>query len=107
MTNILSAAGATLPGFTILFGSLINSFNPASGSVTHIGPAVNDVCLKFVYIGIATMVASYLEVAAWMAIGAHAFLASTICAVRLSCWVRDAPGRMLLQLRSQHGCGPA
>lgn len=31
---------------------------------------MSDICLKFVYVGTATMLASYLEVAAWMVTGA-------------------------------------
>lgn len=61
-------SGATLPGFTILFGDLINAFNP-SGVEIDLESAINAVCLKFVWIGLATIVASYLEVACWMTIG--------------------------------------
>ena len=50
-------------------GNVLNSFNPDDASA-DIASAVNDICLDFVWLGLACMVASYLEVAAWMMIGA-------------------------------------
>ena len=51
---------------------MVNSFNPGSGSAgAGVARAVSDVCLNLVWLGLACMVASYLEVAAWMTIGAH------------------------------------
>lgn len=60
-------AGAALPVFTILFGSLINAFNPTGGgdafSSDDLTTEINKVCLQFVYVAIGTAIASYLEVA--------------------------------------------
>ena len=49
---------------------MLNSFNPSDGGA-DIASAVNNICLDFVWLGLACMVASYLEVAAWMTIGAQ------------------------------------
>ena len=51
-------------------GNVLNSFNPSDGGA-DIASAVNNICLDFVWLGLACMVASYLEVAAWMTIGAQ------------------------------------
>lgn len=59
-------AGAALPVFTILFGSLINAFNPTGGGdafeADDLTSEINKVCLQFVYVAIGTAIASYLEV---------------------------------------------
>lgn len=52
-------------------GNVLNSFNPDDNVNSDIASAVNKICLDFVWLGLACMVASYLEVAAWMMIGAH------------------------------------
>ncbi|KAF4370235.1 hypothetical protein CsatB_005808 [Cannabis sativa] len=60
--------GLGLPVMTILFGEMINSFgnNQTSKDVVDI---VSKVCLKFVYLGVATLVAAFLQVACWMVTG--------------------------------------
>ncbi|KAJ6808791.1 ABC transporter B family member 11-like isoform X1 [Iris pallida] len=62
------ANGAALPLMTVLFGDLIQSFGGASRNdeVVH---RVSKVCIKFVYLAIGTAVASFLQVACWMATG--------------------------------------
>ena len=55
---------------------MIASFNPNDAS-TGIVTAVNGVCLNLVWLGLACMVASYMEVAAWMMIGAPAVAISS------------------------------
>lgn len=55
------AAGAALPVFTIIFGSLINAFNP-DGPEVNFTAEINKICLQFVYVAIGTIVASYFEV---------------------------------------------
>ena len=65
-------------------GNVLNSFNPEDTVISDIASAVNKICLDFVWLGLACMVASYLEVAAWMMIGAHslAFCRSADCDIR-------------------------
>ncbi|KAJ6796241.1 putative ABC transporter B family member 21 [Iris pallida] len=60
--------GAALPLMTVLFGDLIQSFGGASNNheVVH---RVSKVCIKFIYLAIGTAVASFLQVACWMATG--------------------------------------
>ncbi|XP_029124115.1 ABC transporter B family member 11 isoform X2 [Elaeis guineensis] len=62
------ANGLALPLMTILFGDLIQSFGGASGihDVVH---RVSKVALKFVYLAIGSGVASFFQVACWMATG--------------------------------------
>lgn len=61
-------AGLSLPILTILFGSLINAFNPSSTNMSseELTSEINKICLQFIYVAIGTAIASYLEVAAWM-----------------------------------------
>ncbi|XP_010938828.1 ABC transporter B family member 11 [Elaeis guineensis] len=62
------ANGLALPLMTILFGDLIQSFGGASDThdVVH---RVSKVALEFVYLAIGSGVASFLQVACWMAAG--------------------------------------
>ncbi|KAH7655238.1 Xenobiotic-transporting ATPase protein [Dioscorea alata] len=62
------ANGSALPLTTLLFGNLINSFggNKNDHSVLH---QVSKVALQFVYLAIGAGVASFLQVACWMATG--------------------------------------
>ncbi|PKA62294.1 ABC transporter B family member 21 [Apostasia shenzhenica] len=62
------ANGAALPLMTVLFGNLIDSFGGAASrhDVVH---RVSKVSLEFVYLAIGSAVASFLQVACWMATG--------------------------------------
>ncbi|CAD5165795.1 unnamed protein product [Musa acuminata subsp. malaccensis] len=60
--------GLALPIMTILFGNLIQSFGGAS-NLDDVIDEVSKVSLKFVYLAIGAGVASFLQVACWMATG--------------------------------------
>ncbi|KAH6763335.1 P-glycoprotein 9 [Perilla frutescens var. hirtella] len=59
--------GLSQPVMTLFFGQLVNSFGGAAQSnIVHV---VSKVSLKFVYLGIAAGVASFLQVVCWMVSG--------------------------------------
>ncbi|WOL11783.1 hypothetical protein Cni_G20547 [Canna indica] len=60
--------GVSLPLMTVLFGNLIQSFGGASSSHDVIDK-VSKVALDFVYLAVGSGVASFLQVACWMATG--------------------------------------
>ncbi|KAG1370985.1 ABC transporter B family member 4 [Cocos nucifera] len=62
------ANGLALPLMTILFGDLIQSFGGAS-DIHDVVHRVSKVALKFVYLAIGSGVASFFQVACWMATG--------------------------------------
>uniref|UniRef100_A0A0E0FRQ0 MDR-like ABC transporter n=1 Tax=Oryza nivara TaxID=4536 RepID=A0A0E0FRQ0_ORYNI len=61
------ANGVSQPLMTVIFGQVINAFGEATnGDVLH---RVNQAVLNFVYLGIATAVVSFLQVACWTMTG--------------------------------------
>ncbi|XP_006303137.2 ABC transporter B family member 11 [Capsella rubella] len=60
--------GVCLPLMTLLFGDLIDSFGKNQNS-EDIVDVVSKVCLKFVYLGLGTLGAAFLQVACWMITG--------------------------------------
>ncbi|KAL2345535.1 hypothetical protein Fmac_006820 [Flemingia macrophylla] len=60
--------GLGMPLMTLLFGELIDSFGNNQFS-PNVVKQVSKVCLKFVYLGIGTGVAAFLQVACWMVTG--------------------------------------
>ncbi|KAH0462228.1 hypothetical protein IEQ34_009803 [Dendrobium chrysotoxum] len=62
------ANGAALPIMTILYGKIIQSFAGAE-KANDVNPAVSKVTLEYVYLAIGSGVASFIQVACWMATG--------------------------------------
>ncbi|CAA0157464.1 unnamed protein product [Arabidopsis thaliana] len=60
--------GMSLPVMTLLFGDLIDSFGKNQNN-KDIVDVVSKVCLKFVYLGLGTLGAAFLQVACWMITG--------------------------------------
>ncbi|XP_061366245.1 ABC transporter B family member 21 [Gastrolobium bilobum] len=60
--------GVSLPLMSLLFGQMINSFGNNQFS-PDIVKQVSKVSLKFVYLGIGSAVAAFLQVACWMVTG--------------------------------------
>nr|KYP71725.1 ABC transporter B family member 5 [Cajanus cajan] len=60
--------GLGMPLMTLLFGELIDSFGNNQFS-PNVVKQVSKVCLKFVYLGIGTGVAAFLQVTCWMVTG--------------------------------------
>ncbi|XP_019094989.1 PREDICTED: ABC transporter B family member 11-like isoform X2 [Camelina sativa] len=60
--------GVCLPLMTLLFGDLIDSFGQNQNN-KDIVDVVSKVCLKFVYLGLGTLGAAFLQVACWMITG--------------------------------------
>ncbi|KAJ3692337.1 hypothetical protein LUZ60_012687 [Juncus effusus] len=61
------ANGLAMPLMTFVFGELINAFGIADrNNVVH---DVSKVSIKFVYLGVASAVASFLQVSCWMVTG--------------------------------------
>ncbi|XP_019091645.1 PREDICTED: ABC transporter B family member 11 isoform X4 [Camelina sativa] len=60
--------GVCLPLMTLLFGDLIDSFGKNQNN-KDIVDVVSKVCLKFVYLGLGTLGAAFLQVACWMITG--------------------------------------
>uniref|UniRef100_A0A1J3F8L3 ABC transporter B family member 11 n=1 Tax=Noccaea caerulescens TaxID=107243 RepID=A0A1J3F8L3_NOCCA len=60
--------GVSLPFMTLLFGDLIDSFGQNQNN-KDIVDLVSKVCLKFVYLGLGTFGAAFLQVACWMITG--------------------------------------
>ncbi|CAL9779779.1 unnamed protein product [Musa acuminata subsp. burmannicoides] len=60
--------GLALPLMTVLFGDLIQSFGGAS-DIHDVLRRVSKVALEFVYLAVGAGVASFLQVACWMATG--------------------------------------
>ncbi|KAG6517606.1 hypothetical protein ZIOFF_021002 [Zingiber officinale] len=60
--------GVSLPLMTVLFGNLIQSFGGASNGHDTLHQ-VSKVALEFVYLAIGAGIASFLQVACWMATG--------------------------------------
>ncbi|KAK7259118.1 hypothetical protein RIF29_24716 [Crotalaria pallida] len=61
--------GVGMPLMTLLLGQVINNFGDNQSSTTNIVNDVSKICLKYVYLGIGTGVAAFLQVACWMATG--------------------------------------
>ncbi|XP_004295414.1 PREDICTED: ABC transporter B family member 9 [Fragaria vesca subsp. vesca] len=59
--------GLSQPFMTLIFGSLINTFGATDRA--HIVPMISKVALKFVYLGIGTGIAAFLQVSCWMVTG--------------------------------------
>ncbi|KAJ1284937.1 hypothetical protein BS78_03G243600 [Paspalum vaginatum] len=62
------ANGVTQPIMTVIFGQVINAFGDAA-DLSDVLPRVNKAVLNFVYLGIATAVVSFLQVACWTMTG--------------------------------------
>lgn len=62
-----ACSGAALPVFAYLFGKIVNNIGGLSGD--NLIANVNQTVLYFVYLAIATFVASYLEMSLWMLSG--------------------------------------
>ncbi|KAJ3676007.1 hypothetical protein LUZ60_003419 [Juncus effusus] len=62
------ANGTALPFMTILFGNLIDAFG-GSMSQKDVVARVSKVALEFIYLGVGSAVASFFQVACWMATG--------------------------------------
>nr|VDD41363.1 unnamed protein product [Brassica oleracea] len=60
--------GVCLPLMTLLFGDLIDSFGQNQNN-KDIVDVISKVCLKFVYLGLGTLGAAFLQVASWMITG--------------------------------------
>ncbi|KAH0853355.1 LOW QUALITY PROTEIN: hypothetical protein HID58_093267, partial [Brassica napus] len=60
--------GVGLPLMTLLFGDLIDSFGQNQNN-KDIVDVISKVCVKFVYLGIGTLGAAFLQVACWMITG--------------------------------------
>ncbi|PON51595.1 ABC transporter [Parasponia andersonii] len=60
--------GLGLPLMTVLFGQMINSFGNNQNN-KDVVDVVSKVSLKFVYLGLGTLVAAFLQVACWMVTG--------------------------------------
>ncbi|PON43231.1 ABC transporter [Parasponia andersonii] len=60
--------GLGMPLMTVIFGQIVNSFgnNQTNQDVVSV---VSKVALKFVYLGLGTFVAAFLQVACWMVTG--------------------------------------
>ncbi|KAL6124504.1 hypothetical protein ACLB2K_077016 [Fragaria x ananassa] len=59
--------GLSQPFMTLIFGNLINTFGATDRA--HIVPTISKVALKFVYLGIGTGIAAFLQVSCWMVTG--------------------------------------
>ncbi|XVE77402.1 hypothetical protein DITRI_Ditri13aG0059700 [Diplodiscus trichospermus] len=62
------ANGASMPLMTILFGELTDSFGQNQNN-NEVVDVVSEVALKFVYLGVGTAVAGFLQVTCWMVTG--------------------------------------
>ncbi|WVZ69166.1 hypothetical protein U9M48_017999 [Paspalum notatum var. saurae] len=62
------ANGVTQPIMTVIFGQVTNAFGDAA-DLADVLPRVNKAVLNFVYLGIATAVVSFLQVACWTMTG--------------------------------------
>ncbi|KAG5374654.1 hypothetical protein IGI04_039250 [Brassica rapa subsp. trilocularis] len=60
--------GVCLPLMTLLFGDLIDSFGQNQNN-KDIVDVISKVCLKFVYLGLGTLGAAFIQVASWMITG--------------------------------------
>ncbi|XP_052302906.1 ABC transporter B family member 11 isoform X7 [Populus trichocarpa] len=60
--------GASFPIMSILFGDLVNSFGQNQNN-KDVVDSVTKVALNFVYLGIGSAVAAFLQVACWMVTG--------------------------------------
>ncbi|GIL71759.1 hypothetical protein Vretimale_808 [Volvox reticuliferus] len=60
--------GTLLPLFAILFGEFTDAFGSVP-DLSHFMHVVSNLALKFLYLGIAAIAASYLEAAVWMYTG--------------------------------------
>ena len=54
--------GAALPAFAVVFGNLVNKFGTYQTDPDQLVSKLNPVVLDFVYVGIATFFASYMEI---------------------------------------------
>ncbi|KAM3400641.1 hypothetical protein ACQJBY_000824 [Aegilops geniculata] len=63
------ANGAALPLMTVLFGGLVDAFGGAAGGSGDVLARVSQVSLEFVYLAIASAVASFAQVTCWMITG--------------------------------------
>ncbi|CAL4957077.1 unnamed protein product [Urochloa decumbens] len=62
------ANGAAMPFMTVLFGNLIDAFGGAM-SIHEVVDRVSNVSLEFIYLAIASAVASFVQVTCWMITG--------------------------------------
>ncbi|KAK4848635.1 hypothetical protein QYF36_015407 [Acer negundo] len=60
--------GVSMPLMAIIFGDLIDSFGQNQNS-SDIVKVISKVSLKFVYLGVGSAVASFLQVSCWMVTG--------------------------------------
>ncbi|EQC30402.1 hypothetical protein SDRG_11977 [Saprolegnia diclina VS20] len=84
-----AATGIAQPVQILFFGDIINAFNPTSGEVTNADlfrKSINDVVLKFVYLGLAVLFTAFGQVACW-----------TIAASRQSKRIRHAYASAILR----------
>ncbi|TYZ66988.1 hypothetical protein PybrP1_007699, partial [[Pythium] brassicae (nom. inval.)] len=60
------AAGLSQPIQIVLFGDILNSFNPTNAPTAHeMHERIIDVALNFVWVGLAVIVAGFMQVACW------------------------------------------
>ncbi|CAO2192684.1 unnamed protein product [Urochloa humidicola] len=62
------ANGAAMPFMTVLFGNLIDAFGGAM-SIHDVVERVSNVSLQFIYLALASAVASFVQVTCWMITG--------------------------------------
>ncbi|CAO2173942.1 unnamed protein product [Urochloa humidicola] len=62
------ANGAAMPFMTVLFGNLIDAFGGAM-SIHEVVDRVSNVSLQFIYLALASAVASFVQVTCWMITG--------------------------------------
>ncbi|CAO2162226.1 unnamed protein product [Urochloa humidicola] len=62
------ANGAAMPFMTVLFGNLIDAFGGAM-SIHEVVERVSNVSLQFIYLALASAVASFVQVTCWMITG--------------------------------------
>jgi ATP-binding cassette subfamily B (MDR/TAP) protein 1 len=60
--------GAAMPFFNIIFGQLLNKLNSDS-SGDDFQKAINNLCIIFIYIAVATIFAGYIQVYCWSVAG--------------------------------------
>ncbi|OQR92805.1 ATP-binding Cassette (ABC) Superfamily [Achlya hypogyna] len=63
-----AATGVSQPIQILFFGDIINAFNPTNGAIVDADlfrKSINDVVLKFVYLGIGVLFSAFCQVSCW------------------------------------------